>query len=115
MNVHTNCLIPILSSLDKNYLVTIVVKRPLHVFTVYLDYFQNTYPKWKHQIMNVHTKWNCLMPILSIVRLNIAVSGMNNCLPASLETGGGAGNSGAYACMLTRDSLCSPILRAEVT
>ena len=31
----------------------------------------------KHQIMNVHTKWNCLMPILSIVKLNIAVSGMN--------------------------------------
>ena len=39
------------------------------------------------------------MPILSIVRLNIAVSGMNNCLPASVETGGGAGNSGV--CMLT--------------
>ena len=39
------------------------------------------------------------MPILSIVRLNIAVSGMYNCLPASLATGGGAGNSGA--CMLT--------------
>ena len=39
------------------------------------------------------------MPILSIVRLNIAVSGMNNCLPASLATGGGAGNSGV--CMLT--------------
>ena len=53
----------------------------------------------KHQIMNVHTKWNCLMPILSIVRLNIAVSGMNNCLAARLETRGGAGNSGA--CMLT--------------
>ena len=35
------------------------------------------------------------MPILSIVRLNIAVSGMNNCLPASLAMGGGAGNSGA--------------------
>ena len=33
----------------------------------YLDYFQNTYPKMKnkHQISNVHTKWNCLMPILS--------------------------------------------------
>ena len=39
------------------------------------------------------------MPILSIVRLNIAVSGMYNCLPASLAMGGGAGNSGA--CMLT--------------
>ena len=64
----------------------------------------------KHQIMNVHTKWNCLMAILSIVRLNIAVSGMNNCLPASLETGGGAGNSGAYACMLTHAcaEYCAP-------
>ena len=62
----------------------------------------------KHQIMNVHTKWNCLMPILSIVRLNIAVSGMNNCLPASLETGGGAGNSGV--CMLTHAcaEYCAP-------
>ena len=36
------------------------------------------------------------MPILSVVKLNIAVSGM---MPASLATGGGAGNSGA--CMLT--------------
>ena len=53
----------------------------------------------KHPIMNVHTKWNCLIPILSIVRLNIGVSGMNNCLPASLATGGGASNSGV--CMLT--------------
>ena len=35
------------------------------------------------------------MPILSVVKLNIAVSGVNNCLPASLATGGGAGNSGA--------------------
>ena len=89
-------------------------KRPLHVFTVYLDYFQNTYPKWKHQIMNVHTKWNCLMPILSIVRLNIAVSGMNNCLPASLETGGGAGNSGA--CMLTQAcaEYCAPFYFSHV-
>ena len=33
----------------------------------YLDQFHETYPKWKkkHQIMNVHTKWNCLIPILS--------------------------------------------------
>ena len=46
------------------------------------------------------------MPILSIIRLNIAVSGMNNCLPASLATGGGAGNSGA--CMLTpREYACA--------
>ena len=37
------------------------------------------------------------MPILSIVRLNIAVSGMNNSLPAC--NGGGAVNSGAW--MLT--------------
>ena len=68
----------------------------------------------KHQIMNVHTKWNCLMPILSIVRLNIAVSGMNNCLPASLETGGVAGNSGA--CMLTHAfaEYCAPFYFSHV-
>ena len=33
------------------------------------------------------------MPILSIVRLNVAFSGKNNCLPASLATVGGAGCS----------------------
>ena len=54
------------------------------------------------------------MPILSIVRLNIAVSGMNNCLPASLETGSGAGNSGA--CMLTHAcaEYCAPFYFSHV-
>ena len=68
-------------------------KRPLlisgkivpRLFSDYLPQMEN-----KHQTMNVHTIWNCLMPILSIVKLNIAVSGMNNCLPASLATKGGA-------------------------
>ena len=68
-------------------------KRPLlisgkivpRLFSDYLPQMEN-----KHQTMNVHTIWNCLMPILSIVRLNIAVSGMNNCLPASLAMRGGA-------------------------
>ena len=33
----------------------------------YQGSFQNTHSKMKkkHQIMNVHTKWNCLIPILS--------------------------------------------------
>ena len=35
----------------------------------HLDYFQNTHSKMKtsetkHHIMNMHTKWNCLKPIL---------------------------------------------------
>ena len=34
---------------------------------LYLDYFGITYSKTKnkHQIINVNTKWNCLIPILS--------------------------------------------------
>ena len=55
-------------------------------FSEYLHQMEN-----KYQIMDVHTKWNCLMSILSIVRLNIAVSGMNNCLPASQPCSGGWG------------------------
>ena len=41
-----------------------VVKSQMH-----LDYFQSTPSKMKTnimQIMNVHTKWNCLIPILFI-------------------------------------------------
>ena len=38
------------------------------VTTIPIDSFWNTYifqNENKHQIMNVHTKWNCLIPILS--------------------------------------------------
>jgi len=63
------CLIPILSNVvyycfrSEN----VTCERPLHVSdkmtTIpreYLPQMEN-----KHQIMNVHTKWNCLIPILS--------------------------------------------------
>ena len=47
-------------------------KRLLHVSGIksqpYLDYFQNT-PNGKQtsEVMNVHTKWNCMIPILSSI------------------------------------------------
>ena len=75
MNVHIkwDCLIPILSSLVKysNFRVEIVsYKYPIRIrdkitsvpklFSEPLHQMKN-----KHQIMNVHIKWDCLIPILS--------------------------------------------------
>ena len=41
----------------RNWYAQVVKSQP------HLDYFQNTHSN-KHQIMNVHAKWNCLIPIL---------------------------------------------------
>ena len=45
--------------------------------TTVLDSFQNTHSKMKnkHQIMNLHTKWNCLVPFLSSNGQLLRVSG----------------------------------------
>ena len=75
MNVHTkwNCLIPILSCLVMYYLFqpeNVSSNWPImtsgkittapRLVSEYLIKKRN-----KHQIMNVYTKWNCLIPILS--------------------------------------------------
>ena len=78
MNVDTkwNCLIPILSNLVKYYLfhaglkMLVNCKGPLHVsdkITTVPRIFSECLPQMvnKHQITNLHTKWNCLIPILS--------------------------------------------------
>ena len=75
VSVHTkwNCLIPILSNLVKYSLFQVRkfgCKRRLHVsgkITTILRLISRNLSQMenKHQIMNVHTKWNCLIPNLS--------------------------------------------------
>ena len=75
MNVQTkwNCLIPILSGLVNYYLfrdenvshkssmcISGKITTVPRLFSEHLVQDEN-----KHQIMNVQTKWNCLIPILS--------------------------------------------------
>ena len=79
MNVHTkwNCLIPILSSLVMYYLFQAQKMLVLANWPIMTSGKITTAPRLvsehlikkenKHQIMNVHTKWNCLIPILSIL------------------------------------------------
>ena len=74
MNVHTkwNCLIPILSSLvmywfspenvSCNWPITTSGEITTAPRLVSENLIKN---ENKHQIKNVHTKWNCLIPILS--------------------------------------------------
>ena len=76
MNVYTkwNCLIPILSGLVK-YISCFRDENVSHKSPMCISDKITTVPRLfsehltqnenKHQIMNVHTKWNCLIPILS--------------------------------------------------
>ena len=72
MNVHTkwNCLVTILSSISCFRDANVSHKSPMCIsgkITTVLRLFSEhfTQNENKHQIMKVHTKWNCLIPILS--------------------------------------------------
>ena len=73
MNVQTkwNCLIPILSTLvncfrSENVKLQVMGTVRGKIATVPRLVSEHSYQNEnKHQIMNVHTKWNCLIPILS--------------------------------------------------